>query len=292
MMQDKGKKIKWSKIRNKYKLVILNEQTYEERFSIRLSRISVLIGVVFTFIIWIAMTIVLITLTPLREYIPGYTDISFYQQIDALESRTDSLYDDFRQKSLYVHNLKMILEGKDTVEQNLDPITGKTDYENIEIIRSAEDSIMRADFEKQSMYNIFVLEDDTRMMKGTLVSSFNFFTPLNGILINPYSPVEEHFGVDIVSRKNEAVKATLDGVVIFADWTLETGYVIGIQHKYNLFSVYKHNSSLLKATGEFVRAGEPIAIVGESGELSTGTHLHFEIWYNGISMNPAELMIF
>jgi murein DD-endopeptidase MepM/ murein hydrolase activator NlpD len=112
------------------------------------------------------------------------------------------------------------------------------------------------------------------------------------VVTNNFKPVDNHFGIDIVARKDEAVKATLDGIVVFADWTLETGYVIGIQHKNNIFSIYKHNSTLLKEQGSFVKAGEPISIVGTSGELSTGPHLHFEIWYNGVPVDPGNLMIF
>jgi murein DD-endopeptidase MepM/ murein hydrolase activator NlpD len=109
---------------------------------------------------------------------------------------------------------------------------------------------------------------------------------------NSFSSSTRHWGVDIVAKPNEAIKATLDGVVIFSDWTLETGYTIGIQHQQNLISVYKHNASLLKKTGAYVRAGEPIAIIGSSGELSTGPHLHFELWYNGSPVNPKDYMAF
>ena len=119
-----------------------------------------------------------------------------------------------------------------------------------------------------------------------------FFTPIKGIIIDEFNPKAEHFGVDLVAPKNEAIKATLDGTVIFAEWTVETGYVIHLQHSNNLISIYKHNSSLHKKQGDKVRAGDVIAIVGNSGELSTGPHLHFELWYNGIPLNPQEYIVF
>ena len=293
MEQQSKQKKKWTrKLRSKYKLVILNDQTYEERISFRLSRWNVFVAMGTIAIVLIALTIGLIAFTPLREYIPGYTDMSLYHKIDILEYRADSLEMDFRQKNLYLYNLKMILEGRDTVNQIPETVESGINYDDVTITRSKEDSILRVDFEQQSMYNIFLIKEDGKSSGRSSVSDFIFFTPLNGIITNSFNPREKHFGVDIVAKKNEAVKATLNGVVIFVNWTLETGYVIGIQHQHNLFSVYKHNSSLLKDQGAFVRAGEPIAIVGESGEYSTGPHLHFEIWYDGTPLNPAELMIF
>ena len=273
MEQQNKQRKKWTrKLRSKYKLVILNDQTYEERISFRLSRWNVFVAMGTIAIVLIALTIGLITFTPLREYIPGYTDMSLYHKIDILEYRADSLEMDFRQKNLYLYNLKMILEGKDTVNQIPEIVESGISYDDVTITRSKEDSILRVDFEQQSMYNIFLIKEDRKSSGRSSVSDFIFFTPLNGIITNSFNPREKHFGVDIVAKKN--------------------GYVIGIQHQHNLFSVYKHNSSLLKDQGAFVRAGEPIAIVGESGEYSTGPHLHFEIWYDGTPLNPAELMIF
>ena len=124
------------------------------------------------------------------------------------------------------------------------------------------------------------------------ISSFTFFTPLRGIVTSKFDPATKHYGVDIVSVQNEAIKATLDGVVIFSGWTLETGYTVIIQHENDLISVYKHNSVLLKDQGSFVKAGDAIAIVGSSGEYSTGPHLHFEIWYNGVPVNPTDFIKF
>ncbi len=123
-------------------------------------------------------------------------------------------------------------------------------------------------------------------------TNFTFFNPLKGIITSEFDLSLNHYGIDIVSKENDAVKATLDGTVLFADWTVETGHVISIQHRDNYISVYKHNSVLLKKTGNFVKAGEPIAIVGESGELTTGAHLHFELWYNGTPVNPLEYIAF
>ena len=119
-----------------------------------------------------------------------------------------------------------------------------------------------------------------------------FFIPLKGVITNEFDPITKHFGVDVVAKKDEAVKAVLDGTVILSDWTIETGYVIIIQHQQNIISVYKHNSALMKKSGDIVKAGDPIAIIGETGEIQTGPHLHFELWRNGIPLNPESYIVF
>ncbi len=293
MENGENKSRKWAeKLRNKYKLVIFNDETYEEKLSLRLSRLNVFLVVSTVGILLVILTIIVIAFTPLREYIPGYTDMSLYDRIYGLEEKADSLEVQFRQKDLYVYNLKRILEGRDTVAEIPETVVADTNYQDIRVVPSSEDSTLRADFEYRSMYNLFLSGEDNRGGSAASIRKFNFFTPLNGMVTGNFSPVENHFGIDIVTGNDDAVKATLDGIVVFADWTLETGYVIGIQHRNNIFSIYKHNSSLLKEQGNFVKAGEPIAMVGTTGELSTGPHLHFEIWHNGVPVDPAKLMIF
>ena len=280
------------KLRDKYKLVILNEETFEERFSFRLSRLNVFIALSTLSLLLILLTTVLIAFTPLREYIPGYTDMSLYRTIDALQQKSDSLEREFRRKDQYLEDLQRILTGNDTLGETV-PMENTKDYSDISIKKSKEDSILRKEYEYQSMYNV---RDGKNRASANVsepsISNYNFFTPLNGVVTDKFDPEKNHFGIDIVAKTNETVKATLDGVVIFSDWTQETGYVIGIQHRQNILSVYKHNSSLLKKTGAAVKAGEVIAIVGSSGKLTTGPHLHFEIWINGTAVDPASLMIF
>lgn len=290
--QKKSRRPWYKKLRNKYKLVVLNDETYEERFSFRLSRWNVFTTFGLLAIFLIVATTLLIAFTPLREYIPGYTDLSLYSQIDELKYKTDSLEREFDQRNLYMYNLQRILEGRDTVAEIPASSDTSVDYEDIMTGPSREDSLFRSEYEQQTMYDLYMMDEEERSAVHSSIRSFNFFSPLNGFITNKYQPAISHYGVDIVSPEDEAVKATLDGVVVFADWTLETGYTIGIQHDYNLFSVYKHNASLLKQQGEFVKAGDPIAIVGSSGELTTGPHLHFELWFNGNPINPADLMIF
>jgi murein DD-endopeptidase MepM/ murein hydrolase activator NlpD len=295
MAQDINKKVKWHrKLRDKYKLVILNDETYEEKISFKLSRLNVFVATGTLAILLVIITTIIIAFTPLREYIPGYTDVNLYEQLYRIEELTDSLEADARQKSLYLENLRIILAGKDTTIKS--PLKQDTvqNYNNITSYPSSEDSAFRYDFESKMFGWEENLEAPVRDRSSLRpdISSFTFFTPLRGIVTSKFDPAAKHFGVDIVSVQNEAIKAILDGVVIFSGWTLETGYTISIQHENDLISVYKHNSALLKDQGSHVKAGDAIAIIGSSGEYSTGPHLHFEIWYNGVPVNPTDFIKF
>lgn len=279
------------KLGDKYRLVVLNDSTFERKLSFRLSRLNVFIAVGAMAIFLITATIFIIAYTPLKEYIPGYGDVNMQRDLYLLQLKADSLQKDALRKNLYIENLKYIIEGRDFPDPAPpDPgDTGKKGYADMDFTVSEEDSALRKEFEEAGQFNLFMSSSATSRND---ISSFFFFSPIKGVITNSYNPTARHFGVDIVTRKNEAVKATLDGTVIFEGWTVETGYIIAIQHTQNLISVYKHNYALLRKSGEFVKAGDPIAIVGETGEMSTGPHLHFELWFNGRSVNPKDFIAF
>ena len=289
-MEEQKKKKLYKKLRNKYRLVILNDATFEERFSFRLSPLNVFtyFGSISLFLI-IGVTL-LIAFTPLREYIPGYTDVELRQNVMQLLFKTDSLENQLAVKDKYLERLRLIMQGKppDTLynEAENKPVEG---YAVVDMEKSSEDSMLRAYVESEDNTNLTLL---TNYQNGPDISNFVFFTPLAGTITNEFNMNQNHFGVDIVADENESVKATLEGTVIFSEWTTETGYVIHIQHPNNLVSIYKHNSVLLKKSGDFVKDGEVIAIIGNSGELTTGPHLHFELWYNGNPLNPQDYMLF
>jgi len=287
------KREKWyRKLRDKYKLVILNDETYEEKLSFKLSRLNVFVASGTIAILLIIITTIIIAFTRLREYIPGYTDVSLYEQLYKIEGLTDSLDADARQKTLYYENLRLILSGRDTTIVN--PLREDTvgHYDNITSYASSDDSSFREEYESQMTGNEDRGPEHSRAGAKPDISSFSFFTPLRGIVTSQFDPATKHYGVDIVSVQNEAIKATLDGVVIFTGWTLETGYTVCIQHENDLVSIYKHNSAILKEQGSYVKAGDPIAIIGSSGENSTGPHLHFELWYNGVPVAPTNFIKF
>jgi len=285
---------KWyRKLRNKYRLAVFNDQTFEERFSFRLTRLNVITVFLSLSIIFIILTFFIIANTPIKEYIPGYPNIDQRKQLYYLNITADSLLNDIRQKNLYIQNIKNIIENREMIEDSGDLPMPKLAYDTVTLLKSVEDSLLRAEFESQNMYNLYFNEHgQNRETSRSSIRSFNFFAPIKGVITAKFNLSEKHFGTDIVTSHNEAVKATMDGTVIFTDWTLETGHVIAIQHARNLISFYKHNSVLLKKQGEHVNAGDPIAISGESGELLSGPHLHFELWYNGAPINPEEYIIF
>jgi murein DD-endopeptidase MepM/ murein hydrolase activator NlpD len=292
-VEGKKKNKKWFfKLRSKYRLIIMNEDTYEKRISFKITRLNVFIVMATTAIILIILTTYLIAFTSLREFIPGYMDVDLPRKVYELRLKADSIEREFIRKDLYIQNLKNIISGKEIVDKTEQHPDSSFNYDTIRLIRSKEDSLLRSEIESMDQYDLKFYESNIYFTNETSGTNLLFFSPLAGIITNEFNPGINHYGVDIVSDRNEAIKATLDGIVVFTGWTLETGYVIVLQHRDDIISIYKHNAVLLKKTGNFVRAGEPISIIGESGELSTGPHLHFELWNNGNPVNPRDFIIF
>lgn len=294
----KQKKKKWyHKLRDKYRLVIFHDETFEEKISFRLSRMNVFVLITSLSIFLVVITGYIIAFTSLREYIPGYTDVNLNRRVYQLQRTADSLEGVFRQKQLYFDNIKRIVEGQDFMGDSINSVNdvqrrAGSSYDTIQLVHGEIENELRAEFENSEKYTIQTdptLIPEARRRANTVSS---FFTPIKGTITNKFDPVQRHYGVDVVAKSNEAIKATLEGTVLFADWTVDKGHVIGIQHAGSFVSVYKHNSVLLKREGDFVRAGEPIAIIGESGELSTGPHVHFELWYNSAPVNPEDYIAF
>ena len=284
---------KWySKLRDKYRLVIMNNDTYEERLSFRLSRLNVFLLTVTMSIILITLTIFIIAFTPIREYIPGYLDVNIPGKLYRLEQRADSLERSLRAKDIYLRNIRNIIEGREIVDSIVPVTNAGIDYDSITIESSPEDSMLRAEYEARTKYNLFFYETEDLYDGALHISDIVFFIPVEGIIINKFNLAEKHYGVDIAASTESMIKSVQDGTIIFSDWASETGYTITVQHSGNFISLYKHNSVLLKSTGSFVKAGEPIAVSGDSGELTSGPHLHFELWHNGTPVDPEEYITF
>ncbi len=287
----KGQQGFFRKLHNKYRLVIMHNDTLEEKLSIRLSRLNVFLFFATMGIFLVVATIYLIAFTPLREYIPGYADFNTRKVLRELSLRADSLEISLRQKDLYILNIRNIVEGRDLIEEIPDTPEDPEAFAIYELPRSREDSLLRAEMEGSQTSNIhYPTQNEFLMVQQPGMSLF--FLPLTGIITNHFNPGAGHYGVDVVAELDQVIKATLDGTVIISAWTMETGYTIGIQHGNSLVSIYKHNSRLLKEQGNFVEAGEPIAIIGNTGFYSTGTHLHFELWFNGNPVNPLDYIAF
>lgn len=276
------------KLRLKFRLVILNEESYEEVGFIRLSRLNIL-GIISIFtILIIALVYMAIAYTPIREFIPGYPDALVRYNIRQNAMKLDSLQRELAVRDQYFLNINRIVNGE-RPEDFLNDTTIAGTVGDIIFARSENDSLLRQKVEAEEQFRLSLSADAG---DGKELHNIHFFAPVQGIVTNKFNPRENHFGIDVVAGPNEVVKATLDGTVIMATWTLETGYVIQIQHANNLMSVYKHNAELFKSVGVKVQAGDAIAIIGNSGELTTGPHLHFELWHNGVPLNPADYIAF
>ena len=285
-IKKRKKKAIAKKLLHKYRLVILNEDTFEERVSFKLTRLNVFILVGISAIILISLTSLLIALTPLREYIPGYSSTKLKQDARLLLVKTDSLERALKVRNQYYSKIQDVLSGTIKAENfDKDSIRNATlNPSELNLLPSKEDSILREFVEKEDKYNLFETAGAT--------GNFALFPPVKGTVSAGYNADEKHYALDIVAEKNAPVKAAGDGTIIFAEWTAETGHVIIIEHPENMITVYKHNASLNKTQGELVRAGEVIATVGSTGELSTGPHLHFELWSNGYPIDPSNFIDF
>lgn len=279
-----------SKLRSKYRLSLVNEASFEQRFSMRLSRINVILLFTGLFTLHGLLVAALIVFTPLKRYIPGYSDqrtkLNSYRSV----RMADSLQLALTVRDLYLANLRDVLSGKA-------PADSATLFKPIDHPPTAEDlkpgpadSVLRAQVKHDEAYN--VNEGAGGAVQGAGLSGIFFFPPLRGLVTQTFDKKLDHFGIDIVSKADEAVKACLEGTVVMASWTSDAGYVIHIQHPGDLVSVYKHNAVLLRKEGDKVKAGEAIAIVGNSGELTSGPHLHFELWHRGEAVDPQQYMVF
>ena len=290
-MSKKPEKKYWKlfqKLTNKYRMVLLNEDTYEEVGNIRLTRLNLIALFGIVLILLIAIIFSLVAYTNIRELIPGYPDAAMRQNIRQNAMKVDSLEYEQVIRDQYFDNLKRIISGE-MPENYMNDTTGMIDAQEITFLRSTNDSLLRQQVEAEEQFRLSIL-DEAHVNRN--LYDMHFFTPVNGIITRSFNPMEGHFGIDLVAAPNEVVKAALDGTVTMSTWTLETGYVIQVQHDNELLSVYKHNATLFKSIGQKVVAGDAIAIVGNSGELTTGPHLHFELWHDRVPLNPLEYIVF
>jgi len=288
MSQTKENKKKFTKkLLHKYRLVVLNEDTFEERLSFKLTKLNLFVAITSSAILLIALTTFIIAFTGLREYIPGYSSTKLKRQATELTYKTDSLQTALMLNNQFYESIRKVLTGDIEIgDLNRDSIlnTQRIDSEYIDLSPSRADSLLREEVALEDKYNVL-------QTAGSDIE-FALFPPVKGPITEAYNIKTRHYAIDIVVAKNAPVKSVADGRVIFAEWSAETGYVMIIEHNYGLLSVYKHNSSLTKEQGDFVRSGEVVAAAGSAGELTTGPHLHFELWNEGNPVNPQDYIDF
>ncbi|MDP2067651.1 MAG: M23 family metallopeptidase [Lutibacter sp.] len=288
MAKNPKKRVKFrQKLINKYRLVVLNEDTFEEKLSFKLTRLNVFVFGTLISVMLIVGTIYLIAFTSLREYIPGYSSTKLKREATQLVYKVDSLNQVLEVNNLYIQKVRELLTGeisevlfdKDSVLSAM-----KFNKDSMNFGPSDADLEFRLDVESTDRFSIF--------NEATKSADIVFFSPVKGIVTDGYSLKNKHFAIDIAVKKGTPVKSVADGTVIFADWTIETGYVVIIKHSKGFISVYKHNIALNKHQGDMVKSGEVIASAGDMGELSTGPHLHFELWNEGYPVNPVNYIDF
>lgn len=275
-----------SRGRHHYRIQVLDEADFGFKRSFRLSFLKLVVLFSSIIIVMVLLTIYLVAFTGLREYIPGYSDPALKLKTLELEYKTDSLAYALDSRDLMLITLQKVLKGE-RLPDYLPPSKDSISPELASFQRSPEDSILRLEMESQDLFMPLGKAERPKSLPDALP-----FPPAKGWVTDSFNLRKSHYGVDVSTERNEAVKSMLDGTVIYADWSFESGYTLVVQHGFNLVTVYKHNAVMLKKQGAFVRAGEPIGIVGNSGELSSGHHVHFEVWYEGLPVDPLSWVSF
>jgi murein DD-endopeptidase MepM/ murein hydrolase activator NlpD len=275
------------KLFTKNRLVILNEDTFEELFSFKLNLMNVFVAITSISIVMIALTTYIIAFTPLREYIPGYASTKLKREATENAIKSDSLQKVINENTVYLASIKKVLTGDlDHTKLSRDSIqpAEQKDLSDVDKGPSDADKKLRDEVALEDKYNLF----EQAKPKVSLV----LFPPVKGHITDPYSSRNKHFAVDIALAKDTPIKAVAAGTVILADWTPTNGNVVIIRHNDGIISVYKHAASLTKEQGDIVKPGEVIAMAGSTGAQSTGIHLHFELWKDGYPINPTQFIDF
>ena len=283
----KQKKNSINKLTRSYKVVVSSEDTFEERFSFSTNKFNVFLVLSLYSIILIAFTISVVFFTQIREMVPGYSSSDLLTQAIYLTKKTDSLENELELNNTFYKSIENVLSGKTKQIIYKDTLALSNEKDNIDfqaVLTNAEDSILRKYVEEEDKFNLTKNE--------LVIENKMFVSPVKGQITQKFDPLNNHFALDILVDTGTPVKSILEGKVIFSEWSVDTGHVLIIDHGDDIISVYKHNSKVLKTQNNFVKAGEVIAYSGNQGTLSTGPHLHFELWKNGTPINPEPLFNF
>lgn len=278
--QNKDKKVE------KFRLTLVEDQTHKALWTIHFTRASLLVTEITILVTAFALTFCIIAFTPVRTFIPGYPDSETKRAAIQNAILADSLENKLKLWEIYASNLRRVLSGEATMDiDSLINLSKKT-FRSDAGINEKQDSLLREAVMKEEQFELSGKERRKLPIEG-----MHFFTPLKGVISQGYDKILHPY-IDITAPENSVVKAALDGTVISAGWNDDTGYTIQLQHDNDIITIYKHNQKLLKKTGDKVSAGSPVALVGSTGSLSTGDHLHFELWYKGEAVNPADYINF
>lgn len=278
---------KEKKQHNQYRIIFYNDTNLQEETSFSITPLNIAAYIGGLFIIITFFVILLFLYTPLNSFLPSSKDKALKEQLAESSDKLDSVARILNQRQEYFMRIKLLMEGKDLETYTETEDTAILSRQKVDFTKSKHDSILRLLIEEEEAQTLAMINNQ---LENDKFKNLNFFMPVKGVITTKFD--SEHLGIDIVAKEDEPILATLPGTVTLADWSLGTGNTIQIQHEDNIISIYKHNSTLLKKVGDKVKAGEPIAIIGNSGELTTGPHLHFELWHNGVAINPEDYIAY
>ena len=271
--------------------IVIYNYAFKEIRRYKYTKTKLILLILFVLITLSVINFFVISYTPIKFLVPGYPDKETILISQITTYKLDSIQHELEIKNQYITNILRILKGDSLENYTNDTIIKDTniDYKNLDMSISKNDSMLRHEVEQKEMFNI---NNTTNLTSNINLYQINFYPPVKGVVSNTFAPLRGHYGIDIVSKPNTAVSAAYDGTVIGTSWSLEAGYTIQIQHFNNVVTVYKHLSGIIVKQGDRIKTGQPIAFVGNTGELSSGTHLHFEMWYGGKPLNPADFISF
>lgn len=276
------------KKRTNYRLAVIDDKSHEQLVTIRFTKTSAFVAIITILVMLCALVYSITAYTPVRTFIPGYPDAHSKRAAIQNAIKVDSLERVIFRWEMYSENLKRVLAGEEALKidsiliNTRKPSDAKADVSGL----MKQDSLLRQNVMEEEQFGI-----SARKQRDLPVEGMLFFTPLKGVVSQGYDPAIHPY-VDITAPSGSVVKAVLDGTVIFSGWSDDAGHTIQIQHDGDIVSIYKHNEKLLKKTGDKVSAGTPIALVGNTGEMTTGAHLHFELWHKGETLDPTKHISF
>ncbi len=271
-------------------LAVFYDSNYKEINRLKYTKIQIFWLALLVVIVLFVINFFIVAYTPLKFFIPNYPTKELVSTMKINDILLDSIQAELSKKNQYINNIISVLNN-DTLNNYSTEIVEDSNpaFPHLDNVISPEDSMLRQEVEEKEMFSP---QMDNKNVTQNNLYQMNFFPPLKGIITNSFNPSEGHFGVDIVSKPNQIILSILDGTVVSAYWSVSTGYSLQIQHPNNMISIYKHLSDIIVKEGSHIKAGQPIANVGNTGELSTGPHLHFELWFNGKPINPEEYISF
>ncbi len=272
------------KILVKYRFVIMTDDSFEERLSLKISRVKILFLLIAAVCIAFLFSFFIISNTFIKSYIPGISKEDLENQVVDLSIKSDSLISVLNYQKSYLTNIQNIISGNVVSYKDSLGEVGSISLGEIDFATSTKESLLRQNVEEEEKGALFFNENNNNLVL--------FFTPISGVITERFNPSTLHYGVDVVAKENSRVASVLSGTIVVSEWNPETGHSIGVQHKDGYLSFYKHNSVLLRSVGDHVKGGEHVAIIGDSGEFSSGSHLHFELWQNGKPVNPESFILF